>query len=129
MVKLGRPLSDRVAGHRAWNWWSSGSREPSEQRVLLDLQQGLLALDAAGIAGEGAVGADHPVARDDDRDRVAAVGQTHGSGGGVGAAEALGDLAVRRGVAVADQEQLGPDGLLEVRPGRGERQVELLEVA
>src|SRR3954464_5642465 len=101
----------------------------SEQRVLLDLEEGLLALDAAGVAGEGAVGADHPVAGDDDRDGVAAVGQADRAGGGVGLAEPLRDRAVRRGVAVADLEQLSPDGLLEVAPRRVEGEVELLEVA
>src|SRR4051795_3982961 len=101
----------------------------SEQRVLLDLEQGLLALDAAGVAGQRAVGTDHAVARDDDRDRVAAVGQADGARGGVGLAEPPRDLAVRRGVAVADREQLAPDRALELAAGRVERQVELLEVA
>ena len=60
----------------------------------------LLALEPAGVAGERAVGPDHPVARDHDRDRVAAVGQADGPRRGVGLAEPVGDLAVRRGLAV-----------------------------
>src|SRR5262245_48284950 len=100
----------------------------SEECVLLDLEQRLLALDAAGVPGQGAVGSDHPVARDDDRDRVAAVGESDGPGGGVGLAEPLRDLAVRRGVAVPDLQQLTPDGPLEVAPLRVEREIELLEV-
>ena len=79
-----------------------GRRAASEQRVLLELEQRLLALEPAGVAGERAVGADHPVARDHDRDRVAAVGQPDRARGGVGLAEPVRDLAVRRGLAVAD---------------------------
>ena len=44
-------------------------------------------------------------------------------------AEPVGDLAVRRGLAVADLAQLAPHLLLEHRADRGEREVELLEVA
>src|SRR5918998_6712654 len=41
---------------------------------LLVLEQGALGVQAAGVAGERPVGADHAVAGDDDRDLVAAVG-------------------------------------------------------
>ena len=40
-------------------------------------QQPTLALDAAAVAGERAVGADHPMAGHDQADRVGAVGQAH----------------------------------------------------
>src|SRR5436190_18021589 len=100
----------------------------SKQRVLLELEQGLLAFDAAGVAGERAVGADHAVARDDDRDGVRAVGEPDRTGGGVGLAETSGDLAVRRGVAVADLGQLVPDRLLPHAAHGGQWQVEVLEV-
>ena len=46
----------------------------------LVVEQPGLGLDAAAEAGEVAVGADHPVARDDDRQRVAAVGGADGAG-------------------------------------------------
>ena len=65
----------------------AGRRVCSEQRILLELEEQLLALEAAGVAGEGAVGADDAVARDHDRDRVAAVGEADGARGGVGHAE------------------------------------------
>src|SRR5436309_14230306 len=84
-----------------------------EERVLLDLEQGLLPLDATGVPGEGAVGPDHPVAGDHDRDRVAAVGQPDRARGGVGLAEAPRALAVRRRLAGASPQQLPPDRLLE----------------
>src|SRR3954469_20635816 len=69
------------------------------------------------------------MARYDDGDRVAAVGQADGTRGGVGPAQPLGDLAVRRGLAVADRDQLRPHRPLELAAGRVEWQVELLEVA
>ena len=117
---LARP-SHRPTGREPALLRIRGRSRPSEQRVLLELEQELLALQPAGVAGEGAVGADDAVARDDDRDRVAAVGQADRARGGVGAAEAVRDLAVRRGLAVADLAQLAPDPLLERRADRGER--------
>ena len=46
----------------------------------LQVEQQPLALQPAGVAGEAAVGADHPMARDDHRDRVAAVGRADRAG-------------------------------------------------
>src|SRR6476660_36924 len=45
--------------------------------ALLVLQQRALGVEAAGVAGERAVGADDAVAGDDDRDLVAPVGAPH----------------------------------------------------
>ena len=55
-------------------------RDQSEQRVLLVGQQPRLRVQSAGEAGELAVAADHPVARDDDAQRVAPVRRAHGAG-------------------------------------------------
>src|SRR3954451_19969508 len=75
---------DRDAGRPRW--------PPGEQApAALVVEQGALGLQAAGIAREAAVGADHPVTRDDDRDLVAAVGAAHSPRG---AAELGCDLAV-----------------------------------
>ena len=52
--------------------------------LLLQLQQLSLAFQPTGVAGQRAVGADHPVARDHDRDRVATVGQADRARGRVG---------------------------------------------
>src|SRR5262245_30390895 len=68
--------------------------------------------DAARVAGQVPVGADHAVAGDDDRDLVAAVGAADGARRAV---ELPGDLAVRGGLAVGDLAEPGPDGLLERR--------------
>ena len=75
-----------VAGQRRDH---TGLRSPSgcadskallvlEQPVGADLetQQKALTVETTAVAGERAVGADDPVARDDDRDRVAAVRET-----------------------------------------------------
>jgi len=87
------------------------------------VEQPALAGQAAAVAGERAVGADHAVAGDDDADRVAAVGQAHGAGG-CGTAELLGERAVRRGGAVGNCLQRLPHLLVEGRADRGEPQVE-----
>src|SRR5580704_16097033 len=47
-------------------------------RATLAGEQPLFLVEAPRITGELAVGADHPVAGDEDRDRIAAVGVTHG---------------------------------------------------
>src|SRR5690349_17841856 len=88
---------------------NSGSQD-CQLAVALQVEQGSLAVEATAVAGEGAVGADHAVAGDDDRDRVAAVGGADDAGalprldvgleeGGV---DLLGLLAVADGLAVGD---------------------------
>src|SRR4051812_23008664 len=57
----------------------------------LVVEQRPLGVQAAGVAGERAVGADDAMARDDDRDPVAAVGAADGPRD---AAQLPGDLAV-----------------------------------
>src|SRR5690606_34359782 len=84
--------------------------------------------EAAGVAGEGAVGADHPVAREHDRDRVAAAGQPDRARRGVGPPQPSDELAVRRGLAVPDPAQLLTHPAMEVAPRGGERELELLQV-
>src|SRR4029079_3889488 len=86
----------------------------SEQSGLLQLEQGALAVDAAGIAGELAVAADDAVARYDDGQPVGCVGDTDCARDDGFVAEATGDVAIRRGFAVRDAAQLGPDFLLEL---------------
>src|SRR5688572_23808525 len=90
----------------------------------LVVEQPGLALDAAAEAGEVTVGADHPVARDDDRQRVAPVGGAHGAGE-VAVAEATGLLAIAHRLPIGDRAQRLPGGELERRPLRGEGNVEL----
>jgi len=55
----------------------------------LDGQEGALGAQATGVSRERAVGADHPVARDDDRQRVEVVRAADGARGG-GPADAAG---------------------------------------
>lgn len=74
-------------------------REPliEQRRATVDLfqvQQGAFALQAAAVAREAAVRADHPVARHDDRDRVMPIGQSHRARG-PRSADLLGDASVR----------------------------------
>lgn len=66
-----RNATDLRGGFLAW--------AASEQRLLLESEERLLALETPGVAGQGPVGPDDPMARDDDGDGVLAVGQSHGS--------------------------------------------------
>src|SRR3954447_17477749 len=88
---------------------------------LLVIEQGALGVQAAGIAGQGAVRADHAVTWGDDRDRVAAVGAADRAGN---ARELAGELAVGDRLAVRDLAQARPDGALEGGAVLGQRQVE-----
>src|SRR5215207_7645601 len=98
---------------------------PSEQPRDLQVEQRLLALEPARIAGQRSVRPDDAVARHDDRDRVGAVrGADRARDHGL-VAQAPGDVAIARGLAVRDALQLGPDLLLELRALARERQVEL----
>src|SRR4051794_10780632 len=89
----------------------------------LEVEKDALAADLAAVAGHRPIGADHAMAGDHDRQRVAAVGGADGAAGG-GPADRAGELAVARRLAVRDREQSRPHGALERRPARRERQVE-----
>src|SRR5215207_10009892 len=91
-------------------------------------EQRPLALEPAAVADERAVGADDAVARDDDRDRVAAVGETDRAHG-ARVAELVGERTVGRRLAVGDLEQQRPHALLEGRSGRAELELELRALA
>src|SRR3984957_11949606 len=95
----------------------------------LEAEQRFLAFQAAAVAGEAAVAADHPVARHDDRDRVGAVSQAYRARRDEPLAQRPGDVAVADRASVRDLGQLGPDGELERGPARRQRHGELLEVA
>ena len=103
-----RPSDDRSSGR------ASGGARPAPigtasrlfsralAELALDLEQRLLHRQAAAVAAEAAAAAQHPVAGDDERDRVAAAG---GAGGADRARVAGlgGDLAVAAGLAVGDR--------------------------
>src|SRR5262249_32620354 len=84
-----------------------------EQRALV-LQQPALAVEAAAIAGERAVLADHAVAGHDDRDRIAAVDHADRAHR-VGTADGLCELAVAPGGAGRNPAQRRPYLPLEHR--------------
>src|SRR5689334_14497718 len=103
----------------------------SEQRALphrpmlgLVREQRALERQSAAIAREAAVGADHAMTRNDQRDRVRAVRRTHAARGRRLADRAR-DLAVAARLAVRNREQRLPHGLLELRAVRRELEVEL----
>ena len=71
--------------------------------------------EAAGEAGEGAVGADDAVAGVDDGDWVGGAGGADGAGG-VGAEEGLGELAVGGGGAGGDLRRAAQTWVLKSVP-------------
>src|SRR3954471_4867212 len=90
----------------------------------LVVQQRALAAQAAAEPGERAVRADHAMARDDHRDRLAAVGEA-ALADGLRIAQLAGDRAVGGRLPVGDLPQHRPHALLEDGALRRERQVEL----
>jgi len=96
--------------------------------AAFEVEQVPLAFDAAAVAGEASGGADDAMARDDDADRVAAVGQADRARRR-GPADLLGELPVRDRLPIRDLPQGRPDAALERGPVQGERQVELGQLA
>lgn len=66
-----------------------------------------------GITHEAAVVTDHPMARDDDRDRVAAIRRS-GRSDAFGIAKLLGECQIRDGLPIRDLLQLPPDAFAEI---------------
>src|SRR4029077_14640291 len=82
------------------------------QAAVLMRQKPALALDPAAIAGERGVRADPPMAGDDDRDRVRAVGEADRAHR-FGSADLGWQRAVAYGTAHWDPAQRRPDGALK----------------
>ena len=121
----------RRAPHRGERDEAREVRRASNERPgerALDLEQPRLALDAARVAGEAAVAADHAVARHDDRERIAAGRGARGARGS-GRAGARGELGVGDRLAVRDARDLDPHAPLEVRALGRERQLEASPLA
>src|SRR5690606_19857997 len=91
-------------------------------------EQPALGREAAREAGQRSVAADHPMAGDDDRDRVAAVGAADRSRG-PGRGEHPRLLAVAAGLAERDPGQRRPGLALELAADCDEPKVELAAVA
>ena len=85
-----------------------------KRNLLLQLQEGAFAVDAACIAGEAAVRADNTVAWNNNGNRVAPYGATHGLCRVD--TESTGQLAVRNRLTIRDGEQFRPYVLLECCP-------------
>ncbi len=91
---------------------------------LLEFEQELLALQPARITGQLAVAAHHPMAGDDDAERISADGLAHLLCRG-GVAECGGQLPVRDSLAVRDGGQHFPDALLQVVSVHCGRKIEI----
>src|SRR5699024_1186466 len=95
---------------------------------LLELEQGALALEAARVPGEGAVGTDHAVAGHDDAQRAPAHALADALGEAAGS-ELRGERGVGGRLSVGDLLQQRPHACGEVVAAGAPRQVELLPLA
>ena len=87
-------------------------------------QQPLLARQAAAVTRQGAVRTDHAMTRQDDGDRIAAIGEPDRARS-AGIAEISRQLAIAPSLAVRNLAQRRPDSLLKRRTMKLERQVKL----
>src|SRR6266704_4153098 len=114
------------AGPAAWRHLPESRREnaaPAGYLRVLQLQELLLALQAAGVAGQLAGAGDDPVAGDQDAQRIAA---HRGADllGVLAAAQPTGEVAVGGGLPVGNLRDQLPDTELELRATGLKRQVE-----
>lgn len=86
-------------------------------------------MQASTVAAQGAVGGDHAVARDDDRDRVRAVGAADRAAGAGALAEFAGDVEIGAGLPEGDRQETVPDGELEGCADKIESNIEALAAA
>ena len=91
---------------------------------LLDIERSR----AAVIAGEAAIFANHPVAGDDHRQRIAADGTRHRAGG-VHIADGAGDVLITARFAAGNFPQRLPDAHLKRRANQTQRQVKTAPLA
>ena len=117
------PVGGRCAGTGA------SSKASFDQRQLRATgswpsacKQLLLAIDAAAIAAERTVTADHPVARDQNANMIVAVCGADGANG-LGMTDGRSDLGVAARFARGNFPKLAPDGLLEGRTRDVDRKV------
>src|SRR4051794_40074955 len=82
------------------------------RRLTFPGEQPLLFVHAAGVAREFAVGADHAMARHDDRNGIAAIRVAHGTGARR-LADAPGEFGIADRLPERDAQQLLPDSLLK----------------
>jgi hypothetical protein len=97
-----------------------------ERRDAFELEQELLALQSASVPVQSTVRIEHAVTGHNDAERVRTGGLAHCSLG-LGAADAPGQLAVRKGAPVRDLQNASPDGELKGRAPQVERHGELLQ--
>src|SRR5262245_23533069 len=91
-------------------------------------KQPALALDASAKSSERSIGADHTVAWNDDRKRIAAVRTAHRARCGW-LTDPTRELAVTQRLAVRNRAECGPHLALERRALCRQRQVELRALA
>ncbi len=119
----GRPASHRLIVRQEWNTTPPFGAAFSYAVLRFDLDQFLLAPQAAAIAGQRTVRADHTVAGNDDPDLVGSVRARHRPHG-QRFVESPGNLAVTARLPCPDIEKLTPDILRKGAAMQHKRQVE-----
>src|SRR3989442_5526671 len=121
------PSSLSVASNASGSHYVSIPTRPFVRSVshgrAFQIQQKLLAAEAAGVAGQAAAASDDAAAGHDGADRVPRVGGAHGPDGGP-VADRVGELGIGASLPVGDGDQQIPDAPLELRAGgrHGERE-------
>src|SRR5260370_16469430 len=92
--------------------------------ALLKLEQRALGVAPAAVTAQRASRCDHPVAGDEDSDRIPVVGHAYGAVG-LRMANRLGDVAVAAGFAIWNFEQCTPASEVESGPARMKGEGEL----
>jgi len=82
------------------------------QGAGLEVQQSPLSIDSTCVSGQRSIGSHDPVARDDDRDRVPAIGGADGPNR-IRRSDPLGKLSVADASAPWYPQELVPDATLE----------------
>src|SRR2546425_1259513 len=121
------PSSLSVASNASGSHYVNVPTRPFVRSVshgrAFQIQQELLAREAAGVPGQTSAASDDAVAGHDDADRVPRVGGAHGPDGGP-VADRVGELGIGASLPVGDGDQQIPDAPLELRAGGrdGERE-------
>src|SRR5690606_36617350 len=107
---------------------SASASEIKPGEITFQSQKFFLDIQSAGIARQGAIAADYPMAGHHHRHRIGAVGRSHGAYR-LGPADTLGDVAVGRYLPVGNVPQGLPHLLLELGAMGCDGETEILSLA
>src|SRR5487761_2185179 len=124
---LTAPSQQSRAGSQSLQRMSDSVKQDAGEARLVG-EQLRLQLQAAAVPRERAIGADEAMARDDQRQRIGAIGMAHRAGG-MWASEVCGQRAIAAGFAERNLRKRLPDGALPDGADERERQIEDVSLA